>query len=242
MDKITAMRQGGALLRNIKHQLQDYAVVGRNFAQIEALAMKLITDSGAQANFALVPGYRWATCINKNEGIVHGIPTADQVIEDGDLISIDLGLLWHGWNLDTSISFIAGTSTPAKDNFLQVGRKALAKAIGQAVVGNSVYDISRQIEKTITRAGFDPTWQLTGHYIGRQLHQDPLVPCVAQKSDRKKKLQLHDTIAVEVMYAWDSCELEQASDGWTYQTVDGSLTALWENTILVTDGEPEILT
>ena len=123
-----------------------------------------------------------------------------------------------------------------------MGQKALDKAIAAAIVGNNVYDISRQIEKTIVRAGYDPTWQLTGHYIGRQLHEEPYVPCVAVKSDRKHQLKLHDTIAIEVMYAKGSCELQEAEDGWTYETVDGSITGLFENTILVTEGAPEILT
>ena len=241
-DKIAAMRAGGAKLREIKAKLQEYSVVGRSFLEIEELAQKLIKKAGAQPNFSLEPGYHWATCINKNEGIVHGIPTADKIVEDGDVISIDLGLLWQGWNLDTSISFIAGKATPERKAFLAVGQKALDKAIAAAIVGNNVYDISRQIEKTIVRAGYDPTWQLTGHYIGRQLHEEPYVPCVAVKSDRKHQLKLHDTIAIEVMYAKGSCELQEAEDGWTYETVDGSITGLFENTILVTEGAPEILT
>jgi methionyl aminopeptidase len=241
MDKITAMREGGAHLREIKFKLQDFAQVGRTFLEVEVLATGLIKQVGAKPNFSLVPGYHWTTCINKNEGIVHGIPN-QTVIESGDLISIDLGLIWHEWNLDVSISFIAGESTPEKDYFLAVGEKALAKATKQAVVGGTIYDLSRQIEKTITRSGFDPSYQLTGHFIGRQLHEDPLIPCVAQKSDRHHVLKAGDTLAIEVMYAQGSCDLELASDGWTYQTIDRSLTALWENTILVTSTGPEVLT
>ena len=241
-EKIAAMREGGAKLRQIKHALQEFATVGKSFLAIEEEAQRLIKQAGAKPNFSLEPGYKWATCINKNEGIVHGIPTVDKFVEDGDLISIDLGLLWRGWNLDTSISFVAGASDEQKDYFLSVGQKALRRAISEAIVGNSVYDISHQIEKTIVRAGFDPTWQLTGHYIGRQLHEEPYVPCVAQKSDRKRPIRLHDTIAIEVMYAAGSCDLVEAADGWTYETRDGSLTGLFEETILVTAGEPEILT
>ncbi|MBQ6438267.1 type I methionyl aminopeptidase [bacterium] len=241
-EKIAAMRTGGAKLRTIKKQLQELAQVGVNFAQIEAEAQRLIAAAGAKPNFSLEPGYHWATCINKNEGIVHGIPTEDKIVEDGDLISIDLGLLWQGWNLDTSISFVAGTSSEQKEYFMNAGKKALARAIGEAVAGASVYDISHQIEKTIVRAGFDPTWQLTGHYIGRKLHEDPYIPCVAQKSDRKLKINLGDTMAIEVMYAAGSCDLVEAADGWTYETRDGSLTGLFEETILVTENGPEILT
>ncbi|MBQ6154331.1 type I methionyl aminopeptidase [bacterium] len=240
--KITAMREGGAKLREVKQKLEAFSQVGKSFMEIENEAQRLIKACGAEPNFDKVEDYHWATCINKNEGIVHGIPRDDIFVEDGDLISIDLGLLWKGWNLDTSISFIAGKSTPEKDYFLQVGKKALEKAIHAAQVGKTVYDISHQIEKTVVRGGFDPTWQLTGHYIGRQLHEEPYIPCIAVKSDRKHHLELNDTLAVEVMYAMGDCELQEAADGWTYETVDKSLTALFENTILITKDGPEVLT
>ncbi len=240
--KIAAMRTGGAHLRRIKKELEMYSEVGRSFMEIEKEAVRLIHACGADSNFDKVPGYHWATCINKNEGIVHGIPRDDIFVEDGDLISIDLGLLWDGWNLDTSISFLAGTSSEAARYFLHAGEKALEKAINTARVGKTIYDISHQIEKSIVRAGFDPTWQLTGHYIGRELHEDPYIPCVADKHDHKHVIKLHDTMAIEVMYAQGSCELQEAEDGWTYETVDGSLTGLFENTILITENGPEILT
>lgn len=241
-EKIAAMREGGRHLREIKKQLEEYSTVGRSFMEIEKEAMRLIHACGADSNFDKVPGYHWATCINKNEGIVHGIPRDDIFVEDGDLISIDLGLSWNGWNLDTSISFLAGNSTEEQRYFLNAGKKALEKAIHVARVGKSIYDISHQIEKSIVRAGFDPTWQLTGHYIGRELHEDPYIPCVADKHDRKHIIKLYDTMAIEVMYAAGSCDLQEAEDGWTYETVDGSLTGLFENTVLITENGPEILT
>ena len=241
MEKMTAMRAGGAKLHQIKLQLQEFSTVGRKLADIDALAHKLLLDAGAKPNFNLVPGYKWVCCINRNAGIVHGIPD-DSLIENGDLISIDLGLIWEGWNLDTSISFIAGDSTPTKDHFLAVGQKALRKAISEVSPGNSVYDVSRQIEKTVRKAGFDPTYQLTGHFIGRQLHESPMIPCFAQKSDRRKILKVGDALAIEVMYAMGECDLQLAADGWTYETIDGSLTALFEDTVLVTEDGPEVVT
>lgn len=241
-DKITAMRQGGAKLKVIKKQLADFAVPGKTFMDVENEAQRLIKAAGAVPNFSLVPGYHWAICINKNEGIVHGIPTEKIVINSGDLISIDLGLLWQGWNLDTSISFAAGQSNHQLDYFLQVGQHTLDKTITHAVAGNSVYDLSRVIEKTIKKAGFSPSFQLAGHYIGKELHEEPLIPCVPSKSDRKKILAVGDTVAIEVMYAQGDCDLVLAADGWTYETYDRSLTGLFEETILITDDVPEILT
>lgn len=241
MDKIAAMREGGAKLRPIKKQLQEYAVIGRSFLEINDLATKLILQAGGKPNFSLVPGYHHTICINRNEGIVHGIPN-DTRIEDGDLISIDFGMLYHDWHLDTSISFVVGTSNDSLDYFMAVGKKALAKAIGAAQAGKSVYDISFQIEKTITRAGFSPSYELTGHGVGKKLHEEPLIPNVTNKADRRKLLKAGDTLAIEVMYAQGQCDLVLAADGWTYETADRSFTALFEDTILVTDGAAEILT
>ncbi len=241
IDKINAMREGGRKLHYIKEQLQDFANIGTTFLEIENLAQKLIAESGAKPNFSLVPGYRWATCINRNQGIVHGIPN-DTVIQSGDLISIDLGLLWQNWNLDTSISFCVGNTTPEQQAFLAAGRKALSRTIEVALAGNSVYDLSYQIEKTIKKAGFSPSTQLAGHFIGKQLHMSPLIPCIAQKSDRRHLLKAGDTLAIEVMYAMGDPYVVLAQDGWTYETADGSLTALFEDTILITENGPEILT
>lgn len=235
------MREGGAKLNKIKKQLIDFSVIGRSFLEIENQAQKLIREEGAVPNFSLVPGYKWAICINKNEGIVHGIPN-ETIINDGDLISIDLGLLWQGWNLDTSISFIAGKSNSQLDYFLQIGQKALRKTIALAQAGNSVYDLSMMIEKTIQRAGFSPSYQLAGHFIGKKLHEDPLIPCVGRKVDRKKLLKVGDSLAIEVMYAAGECDLVLAADGWTYETADKSLTALFEETVFITAKGPQILT
>jgi methionyl aminopeptidase len=240
MDKVEAMREGGGKLREIKRKLEEYAGVGRALIEVNDLAEKLITEAGAEANFSKVPGYHWATCINLNEGIVHGIPDETKIAE-GDLVSIDLGLEWRGWNLDTSISFVAGQSTEEKDNFLRVGKHALERAVRVVRVGGSVYDISRQIEKTIRRAGYDPTYQLTGHFIGRKLHENPMIPCVAMKADRRHVLKENDTLAIEVMYALGKCDLVEAEDGWTYYTRDHSLTGLFEDTVLVTAEGSEVL-
>ena len=229
------------LVREIKRALEEFAVVGRSFSQVEEKAQALIAAVGAEANFALEPGYKWATCINKNEGIVHGIP-GEQVIEDGDLISIDMGILWRGWNLDTSLSFVAGRATGEQEMFLAAGRKALARAIEAASVGASVWDISKAIEKVIVGAGYRPVFQLTGHGVGRRLHEEPMIPNLANRGDKKKLLYAGQTLAIEVMYAMGNPYVVLDSDGWTYRTQDRSLTALFEETVVVGAAGGEILT
>lgn len=239
--KITAMREGGRRLRAIKKHLVEFTQVGTSFEAIEAKAQELIQAGGDQANFAMVPGYHWATCIMKNDELCHGIPKGKKV-NNGDVITIDVGLLHDGYHLDTSITFAVGEVKSEVQHFLEVGRQSLKKAINKARVGSSVYDISSAMERVVERAGYGAVYQLTGHGVGEELHGEPSIPCVAQRADKKIKLYEGQTIAVEIMYAAGDPYLKLDKDGWTYRTADGSLSGMFEETVLVSAHGPEILT
>jgi methionyl aminopeptidase len=241
MEKLQAMRTGGAKLRQVKHQLQAFTKVGTRFEDIEAEAQRLIKAAGAVPNFALVPGYHWATCIMKNDEVCHGIPKG-KYVDDGDVITIDVGLLYEKWHLDTSISFAVGSVPAEVTHFLTVGQDSLKKAINKARVGNSIYDISAAMQRVVERAGFGCVYQLTGHAIGEELHMDPSVPCIAQRRDKNLKLYEGQTLAIEIMYAAGDAHLKIDKDGWTYRTSDGSLAGMFEETVLITRNGPEILT
>jgi methionyl aminopeptidase len=241
LKKINAMRRGGHYLRDIKKQLQDFVQVGMTFAEIEAEAQRLIKAVGCKPNFAMVPGYHWATCITKNEGVCHGIPKK-QIVNEGDIITIDIGLLCEGYHLDTALTFPAGKVKANINQFLEVGRQALNKAIAQARAGKSVYDISRAMQKTVEAAGYSVVYQLTGHGVGKELHEDPSIPCYAQPSDKFNFLTEGQTLAIEVMYAEGDSTLEVGEDGWVYQTKDGSLTGMFEHTVVVGKNGAEVLT
>lgn len=237
------MREGGRKLAAVKQTLIEAAKIGVSFEQLEAIAQKQISKRAATPSFSTVKGYDWATCITKNEGCCHGVPRGKKV-EDGDVITIDVGLVWQGFHVDTTATFYVGT-TPAPAHiarFLEVGSKTLEQAIDKARLGNTVYDISKTIEQEITAAGYSPVYQLTGHTIGRNLHEDPQIPCVAYKNDKKHKLYEGQTIAVEVMYAEGEAYLVVADDGWTYETRDKSLSGMFEETVLITIQGPEVLT
>ena len=201
----------------------------------------MIKSLEAKPSFSTVPGYDWATCIMKNEGLCHGIPKRKKV-ESGYIISIDVGLIENGYHLDSSISFIVGETSEEKKEFLTVGQNSLDKAISKARLGNSIYDISRAMEKVIQHRGWGVVYQLTGHGIGKELHMDPSIPCVAEKSDKKKKLIEGQTIAIEIMYTKGDPYLVLDEDGWTYKSEDGSLSAMFEETVLVKKEGPEVLT
>lgn len=240
-EKILAMREGGKALGKIKADLQDFVSVGTTFEAIEDKAQDLIKKAGMKPSFSTVPGYHWATCVMRNNEVCHGIPKGKKV-QDGDLITIDIGLINKGYHLDTTITFPVGTVSQEIQEFLEIGQKSLEKAIDQARVGNSVYDISFAMEKPLRTKGYGVVFQLTGHGVGESLHMEPAIPCVPSKSDRKIKLIEGQTLAIENMYTMGSPLLEEATDGWTYITADGSLSGMFEETVLVTKNGPEVLT
>jgi len=241
LKRIQAMRVGGKKLLVIKKALIDYTKPGLTFAQIEKQAQLLISQAKTKPSFSTVPGYSWATCITKNDGLCHGIPD-QSVVNSGDVITIDVGLIQDGFHLDTSITFPVGPVSPQAIEFLSIGKKALSKAISRAQVGNSVYDVSRMMQKTVEERGYGAVYQLTGHGVGKELHMDPSIPCVAVKSDKRVLFKEGQTVAIEIMYTLGDPYLVLSSDGWTYQTQDGSLSGMFEETVLITANGPEILT
>lgn len=239
--KIVAMRQGGKLLHAVRQKLVQFTEVGVTFREIEREAQRLLKEAGVKPSFSTVPGYHWATCIMKNDALCHGIP-GDQTVADGDVITIDIGCINDGYHLDTTTSFSVGSVPRTTTDFLEIGRKSLSKAMSVVGPGASVYDVSYAMEKVVTKHGYGCVYQLTGHGVGEELHMEPSIPCVAQKRDKRTILYPGMTIAVEIMYTQGSPDLVVASDGWTYTTRDHSLSAMFEETVLVTENGHEILT
>lgn len=239
--KIQAMREGGKALGLIRDTLKNFTKVGMKFEHIEAEAQRLIKDAGMKPSFSTVEGYHWATCIMKNDELCHGIPQG-KTVEDGDIITIDVGLINNGYHLDTTTTFPVGAISSTTKTFLEEGRASVDKAIAQARAGNSVYDISFAMEKHLKRHGYGAVYDLTGHGIGKELHMSPSIPVFAHKPDKKRLIKAGDTLAIEVMYTAGEPDLVIAEDGWTYKTKDNSLSAMFEETVLVTENGPEILT
>lgn len=243
-EKPGKMRESGKRLAEVKHALIDMVVPGLMFEEIEAEAQRLIKKVDSTPSFMTVDGYKYATCITKNEGCCHGLPLG-HTVKDGDLITIDVGLVYNEYHSDTSYTVYAGNERKMPSDirhFLAIGQQALDNAIDKARVGKSVYDISCAIQDTIEDAGYGAVYQLTGHGIGKTLHEDPYIPCVAYSQDKKQKLYDGQTIAIEPMYAMGNPYLILGHDKWTYQTRDKSLTGMFEDTVLITKDSPEILT
>lgn len=249
-EEIKIMAEGGAKLGRVKRGLAAAVKAGVSAWDIEKLAVELIKKEGAEISFNKVPGYSWATCISVNEGLVHGIPTKDLIFKKGDVVSVDTGIYFKGFHTDTSIT-VGIDLTPENKKFLNVGRNALEKAISKARIGNYIYDISQAIESTIEGAGYTTIKALVGHGVGRDLHEDPQIPCFVPalaRRDRPGRIQDSPKIvrgmvlAVEVMYALGSDKVEVLEDGWTIAMKDGKISGLFEETVAVTESGPKVLT
>ena len=239
--RISAMQTGGELLGAIRDELRDMTGVGTTFEDIESSAQRLIAQAGAKPSFSTVRDYTWATCVMKNDALCHGIPKHG-VVADGDIVTIDVGLIYDGFHNDTTITFPVGTVPASTLRFLQVGQQSLAAAIAVVAPGASVYDISKQMEQGAQSAGYGLVEELTGHGVGSRLHEEPNIPCRAYRADKRIKLRVGQTIAVEIMYTMGQPQLMVDADHWTFRTRDHSLSGMFEDTVLVTADGYAVLT
>jgi methionyl aminopeptidase len=246
-EQIQIMQEGGGKLGSILEALLDMAQPGVSLLQIDKQADVLISKSGGTASFKTVPGYSWATCLCVNDVVVHGIPTT-YVLKDGDILTIDTGLVYGGFHTDTAWTKIVGKDqspmAEEKKKFLEVGQNALEKAIALATVGNRIGDISASTQKILQEGGYGIVKSLVGHGVGRELHEDPQVPnYVRGAKENTYQFQGGETIAIEPIYVMGEGQIVyDNADGWTLSTKDRSLAAVFEHSIAVTENGPIVLT
>lgn len=243
MNKIVAMTTGGAMLGRVRAALHEYTQVGVSPAEIEAKARALIKAEGGELSFTKVPGYSWATCINLNDGVVHGIPTSTIPLKDGDLVTVDVGVYYKGYHTDAAFTKVVGVATPSQKKFLQAGMEGLQAALAAVKPGNYIGDISQAMDDTIKQYGYRCTRELTGHGVGRELHEEPMISnVVVGKREKTPTIVLDQTLAIEIIYVEGSPELVMEKDNWTISTKDGKMAAVHEETVLVTKDGYTILT
>lgn len=243
--EIKRMRHSGEILAQVLKKLIAHSQIGVTTLELDRIAEQLIRQAGGIPCFKGYNGYPATICTSVNDGLVHGIPNNFQ-LKEGDIFSIDIGLQYQGWNTDMARTVLIGKEQNKemtdKQHFLEVGEKALEQAVNQAKPGNRTGDISAAMQKEIEQADFSVSEIFTGHGIGRHIHEDPSIPCYGRKNTGIL-LKTGMTLAIEVIYAQGQSEaIISEEDGWTAKTRDGSWGGLFENTILVTQKEPLVLT
>lgn len=238
--EIELMREAGRILAMVHDELEKALRPGMSTLDIDRLGEKLIRSYGCIPSFKNYNGYPASICVSVNDEVVHGIPNKHHIIHEGDIVSLDAGVIYNGYHSDAARTHAVGRVSPEAEQLIRVTRECFFEGIRYAKAGNHLNDISAAVQAHAEKFGYGVVRDLVGHGIGEHLHEDPEVPNFAQK---RKGIRLAPgmTLAVEPMINMGRADVVWLDDDWTVVTDDGSLSAHYENTILITDGEPEIL-
>jgi len=240
--ELKIMEEGGKILSFVKNNLKEMIKESVNAYELERKAVELIKSSKAQPSFMMVPGYSWATCVNVNSGLVHGIPKKTIVFKKGDVVSVDVGVYYKGFHTDTSFTKAIDPDSET-EIFLNAGREAFNAAFRAVKPGFKIWDISKNMEDTITLFGFSPVRDYVGHGIGKNLHEEPEIPCIAfGRREDSLTIEPGMAFAIEVMYSQGDNRVQILNDGWTTVMRDGKISALFEDTVIVTQKGCKIIT
>ena len=213
---------------------------GMSTLEIDLLGEEIIRGYGCIPSFLNYNGYPASICVSVNEVVVHGIPKKDHIIREGDIVSLDAGVIYKGYHSDAARTHAVGEVSPEAAQLIRVTRECFFEGIRYAKAGNHLFDISKAIGRYAGRYGYGVVRDLCGHGIGTSLHEDPEIPNY-EMPRKGPLLKPGMTLAVEPMINIGGYEVEWMDDEWTVKTKDRSLSAHYENTILITDGEPVIL-
>ncbi len=239
--EIELMRESCRLLGIVHKEMEEKIRPGMTTHEIDVIGDTLIRKLGCIPNFKNYNGYPASICVSVNDEVVHGIPSRKRYLEEGDIVSLDAGLIYKGYHSDAARTHAVGQISAEAQKLMDVTRQSFFEGIKMAKAGNYLYDISNAIDAYVSSFGYGIVRELVGHGIGTSLHEDPQIPNFAQRR-KGLKLQAGMTLAVEPMINMGRADVVWCDDDWTVVTQDGSLSAHYENTILITDGEPEILT
>ena len=239
--EIELMREAGRLLAEVHEELAAFIKPGISTKDIDKLGEKLIREKGCIPNFLNYHGYPASVCVSVNDEVVHGIPNNHRILQEGDIVSLDAGLIYKGYHSDAARTHAVGKISKEAQQLIDVTRQSFFEGIKYAKAGNRLHDISNAIAAYAESFGYGVVRDLVGHGIGTELHEDPQIPNFKQLR-RGIKLVPGMTLAIEPMINAGTWEVAWLDDDWTVVSEDGSLSAHYENTVLITDGEPEILT
>lgn len=239
--EIELMRESCKRLADVFQNLERAVRPGMSTLDIDAMGEKLIRGHGCTPNFLHYNGYPASICVSVNEEVIHGIPKRDHILQEGDIVSLDAGLIYKGYHSDMARTFGVGAISEEAKLLIERTKQSFFDGIKMARAGNHLFDISNAIDASIKPYGYGIVREFVGHGIGSKLHEDPQIPNFKQLR-RGPKLYAGMTLAVEPMINIGRADVVVLDDDWTVETEDGSLSAHYENTILITEGEPEILT
>lgn len=239
--EIALMRESGKILAEVHERLGEEIKPGISTYEIDQIGEKMIRSYGCIPSFLDYNGYPASICVSVNDEVVHGIPNKKRILKEGDIVSLDAGVIWKGYHSDAARTHGVGKISKEAQDLIDATKQSFYEGIKMAKNGNHVHDISKAVDNYISSFGYGIVRDLVGHGVGSNLHEDPQIPNFAQRR-RGIRLRPGMTLAVEPMINMGGWQVEWLEDDWTVVTKDGSLSAHYENTILVTDGEPEILT
>lgn len=239
--EIAKMRQAGRILAKTMREVSETMVAGKTtLLNLDSMAEKIILAEGGIPSFKGYKGFPATACIAVNDGVVHGIPT-DYVIQSGDIVTLDFGVIWKGWHADSAWTFAVGEIAQNAQRLMNVTKESLYQGIGKAKSGNKIGDISFAVQSYVERNGYSIVRDLVGHGIGQNLHEEPSVPNFG-KARKGVPLRPGMTFCIEPMVNEGTYKVKTLSDGWTVVTADGKLSAHYEHTVVVTSDGPLILT
>ena len=239
--EIQLMRESGKILAEVLAQVEELIQPGISTYEIDRKCAEFIEAHGCTPSFLNYNGFPASICTSINDEVVHGIPNKDKILGYGDIISLDCGVIHKGFHSDAARTLPVGEISDQAQELIDVTKQSFFEGIRFAKEGHRLFEISAAIQGYVEPFGFSVVRDLVGHGVGRDLHEEPQIPNFKQRM-RGPRLQVGMTLAIEPMINEGRYDVNWADDDWTVLTADGSLSAHYENTVLITDGEPEILT
>ncbi len=238
--EIELMREAGKILAEVHNQLEEIIAPGITTLEIDRKGEELIRKAGCIPSFKGYDGYPASICVSVNDEVVHGIPNKKHRLFEGDIVSLDAGVIYKDYQSDAARTYGVGKISPESQKLIEVTKESFFRGIEFARAGNHLHDISAAIQKYVESNGFSVVRDLVGHGIGKEMHEEPQIPNY-KPVGRGIRLCAGMTLAIEPMVNAGGYEVWILEDDWTVVTRDGSNSAHYENTILVTEGDPEIL-
>jgi len=239
--EINIMRKAGKILAEIVKQIQEYVKEGVSTSRLDTIAKDLCKENKVKPAFLGYRGYSAAGCYGVNDTVVHGIPSKDEVLKEGDIISVDMGVIYKDYYSDMAVTVGVGDISTNAQRLINATRDSLYAAIRQAKEGKTIGDLGNAIQTVAELAGFNVVREMVGHGIGKNLHEEPQIPGFGTPGEG---LELKEgmTLAIEAIINEGAGTIKFLEDGWTTKTADGKLSALFEHSIVVEKDKAEILT